>query len=505
MNNQLTGITLDLMRQGLRGNDLAKAITQATGLINIDLQPVAKLLYPVITPLRNLIPRKQGNGGTATQWRAITAINTGNIRPWVSEGNRNSDIAINAVSYIASYKGLGHENFVTFEADMAAVGFDDMKARGVESTLRALMISEERGILWGNTTKTLGTTPTPTVATSTSGGTIATGTVVSVICVALTHEGFKYNTVTGGLTASITRTNLDGSSDTFGGGVAQKSVAANVTTGAGSANSVTAIVASAANGVQGAAAYAWYWGTTGNETLGAITTINSVLITVATGTGTQLASALPSADNSTNALAFDGLIYLALGAGQQNPAVSASGALVAANATGVAGTGSPLTSDSAGGILEINADLKSFYDTSRLGPSHIFVSSQEIDNITKKVIASGAAPLFRFVLDGDDANQGMNLNAGARIRNYLNRFMGTMITIQVHPDVPPGTILYYTQTVPYPLSNITNLAQIEYRRDYYQIDWPLVRRRQEYGVYMDGVLMHFFPQAMGVRYNIANG
>ena len=71
-----------------------KAFTQGTGLVNYDLQPAALQLYPVLTPLRNRIPRVAGNGGTATNWKAITAINTGGLSLGISEGNRNATISL---------------------------------------------------------------------------------------------------------------------------------------------------------------------------------------------------------------------------------------------------------------------------------------------------------------------------------------------------------------------------------------------------------------------------
>jgi hypothetical protein len=98
----------------------------------------------------------------------------------------------------------------------------------------------------------------------------------------------------------------------FGGGAAQKSANATVTT-ANDSNTTHSIKATVA-AVKGAMGYAWFWGASGSEVLGAITTINSVLIT-ATATGTQTAASLPAADWSQNNLVFDGLIYQALKTG----------------------------------------------------------------------------------------------------------------------------------------------------------------------------------------------
>ena len=502
--------TLELLANGDLGDVIQKAITQATGLVNIDLQPIARELYPVITPLRNMLPRVAGEGGTGPNWRAITAINSAQVDPGVGEGQRNADVDPTVVSYYANYKSMGFDGTVTDEAQYASEGFDDARARSMETTLRSLMVAEEKVILGGNTDYQLGTTPTPTVTTSTTGGTIADNTVVSVICVALTHQGLMRTTVAGGLVPQVSRMNNDGTTSTFGGGIAQKSAAsAQTTAGSAATNSVSAYVVSTttAAALQGALGYAWYWGTAGNETLGAITYINSILITTAAGGG-QAASTLPSADYSTNAQVYDGLLYLCFGGGQQNPTVSASGSLVAVQATGAPGVGTPLTSDGAGGCVEINADLESFWETNNqfLSPGHIFVGSYLLKELTKIIIAGGGAPLFRFNMDAVKDLQAGTFTAGAVIGQYINPFSmdgGTLVKIHLHPYLTPGVILYYSDHVPYAFTNVGNIAQIKFRRDYTGVEWPRVTRKFQNGVYLSSVLQHYFPPSMGVRYNVA--
>ncbi len=107
-----------------------------------------------------------------------------------------------------------------------------------------------------------------------------------MIAVALALDGVINGTVAGGIQSTITRTNADGSTDVFGGGAAARSAAATVaTTGA------TGSIAASVDPVPGALGYAWFWGAAGAEVLGAITTINSVLITAAAA-GTQTAASL---------------------------------------------------------------------------------------------------------------------------------------------------------------------------------------------------------------------
>lgn len=498
MDPRVTAETLNLikMAQSSPSAELAKAWTQSgsavSGITAYDLEPVAKQLYPVITPLRNSIPRTSGKGGIQANWRGITGINTNSLSAGVGQGNRGGVIATSTQDYIAAYRSLGLEDNVTFEADLAAMGFDDVKAIAVEGLLRSMMIQEERIILGGNSSTLLGTTPTPSLTTATTGGTIANAAAYSVICVALTHEGFLNSSIAGGIPAAVARTNADGSVDNYGGGSAQKSAGATIATTGSSTSTVSATVTA----VRGAVAYAWFSGATaGSEVLNAITTINSVTL-VAAGAGTQTAASLPSSDNSRNTLIFDGLMQFAMVAGNN--------AYYFAQPTGTAGVGIPLTSDGSGGIVEIDNMLKSMWDIYRLSPSAIYLNSQELLNIGKKILAGSSNAAQRFVFD---AKQGM-IAGGTMVRSYLNKFSmngAVEIPLLLHPNMPAGTILAYTDKLPYPLSNVTNVAQIRARRDYYQIEWPLRSRKYEYGIYADEVLQHYFPPSLGLITNIGNG
>jgi hypothetical protein len=460
-----------------------------SGINFYDLEIGAKFLYPVLTPLRNMIPRVSGRGGIQANWRAVTAINTGGLRVGVSGGNRGGVQAIGTTDYTAAYKGIGIESNVDFEAQYAAENFDDVRAIAAKVGLESLMLGEEQMILGGDTSVALGTTPTPSNTTATTGGTLAALTW-SVICVALTLDGYLNGSIAGGIQASITRTNADSSSDTFGGGSAQKSTnATQVTTGA------TSTISSTVAAVKGAVGYAWFWGTAGSEVLGALTTINSVLISAA-ATGTQTAASLPSSDQSANALAFDGLLAQAWKSG--------SNAYYVAQASGTAGTGTPLTSDSAGGIVEIDAALKSLWDNYRLSPDTIWVNSQEALNISKKIVAGSSTAAQRFVFESEQSA----LGGGIMVRTYLNRFSmagAAVLDIRIHPNMPAGTVLMTTKQLPYPLSNVGNVFQVRTRQDYYQIEWPLRSRKYEYGVYADQVLQHYFPPSMATITNIGNG
>ena len=466
--------------------------TATTGLQTYSLETGAKILFPVITPLLKRIPRVGGGAGIQANWRGVTGINTSGLSGGVGQGNRGGSITTTTKEYNAVFRTLGFDDSVTYEADLAANGFEDLKALAVMNQWKALMMYEEKTILGGNGSLSLGTTPTPTVVGSATGG--ALNGTISVICVALTAEGVQFAGGFGslsGISASVTRTNADGSTDSHGGGSAQKSAAATGNCGSGSVGSFTATVTA----VNGAVGYAWYWGAAGSEVLGAVTSINSISVTAAAA-GTQTAASLPSSDNSVNSLVYDGLLTQIM--------TSGSGSYVHRMPTGTAGTGTPLTSDGAGCIVEIDAALRSTWDLYRLSPTDIYVSSQEQKNITAKILAANANSAQRFVFNSE---QGM-LGGGAMTRSYYNPYSmdgAVEIPIRLHPNLPAGTILFYCDNLPYPLSNVSNVLQIKARRDYYGIDYPIRSRKYEYGVYTDSVLQNYFPPAFGVITNIANG
>lgn len=470
------------MPEALAKSTFSQNASATSGLTFYDLEPGAKFLYPVLTPLRNSIPRVSGRGGIQANWRAVTGVNTSNMQVGVSGGNRGGVQAVSTQDYIAAYKGIGLETNVDFEAQYAAQNLIDVRAVAGRTGLEALMLQEEQLIFGGNGTLALGTPGTPVLTGSASGGTLPAATY-SVIVVALTLAAYMTATIAGGIATSITRTNADGSTDTYGGGSSQKSAAQTVVC-SGSTSSITATCAAK----RGAVAYAWFYGVAGSEVLGAITTAPKALIT-AVAAGTQNASAF-AADNSRNNLIFDGLFTQA----QQSTS----------NAYWADLGGATLTADGDAGIVEIDAALKFMWDNFRLSPEVIYCNSQQALDISRKILAGNANGAFRINVSQE---QGM-MAGGVMVSSYLNRFsMGgaTSIAIKIHPNCPPGTLLFLTRTLPYPVNNVGNVMQVLCRQDYYQIEWPLRTRRYEYGIYSDQVLQHYAPFSMATITGIGAG
>ncbi len=253
--------------------------------------------------------------------------------------------------------------------------------------------------------------------------------------------------------------------------------------------------------LQGAVAYAWYVGTaTGAETLQAITTINSASFSAPLASGQQAQSTV-SADNSANpSYAYDGLLTSAFKSG--------SNAYIAPQATGTAGTGTPLTASGRGSVVEIDNMFQTMWNHFELSPTVLYVNVQELKNITDKVLSNASAPLLRYEVAAD--GNAYDLAAAGAVSFYFNPFAlngGLRIPIRIHPRVPPGTIVGWAENLPiqYQSSEVPNVAEVKTRQDYYQIDWPVVTRQRQVGVYAEEVLAVYAPFAMGVITNIGNG
>jgi hypothetical protein len=508
MARNITDESIELARVALStpSEDIARTsgFTQPAGatqgLVAYNLEIPAKHLIPVITPLRNKIKRVVSGFGTQANWQVITGINTTNQSIGVKEAQRGGALTYATARYFASYVECGLESFVTFKADLASKNFMDLKSEATLQLLWSLMIGEELLDLGGNGVSALGVTPTPVLSDSSIGGAINQTTTVKVAAVALTPAGLaQFSGINNGTTGQVfslkplvqssVRTNVDGTSDSVNAGSAQPSAIATIVTATDAA--ATHAISASVTPVDGAVAYAWYVGDTSaaGMFLSAVTTTSVLTITSAVfATANQPFSALAATDNSADDMVYDGILT------QVNK--STSGAYVKS-------LNAKLTSDGAGGIAELNDAFREMYDKSRLGPDMIFMSSQQLIDIQALVVANGGAPLIRY--NSDALSGKIGIMAGATVGSIVNPFTQTYVQLQVHPNMPAGTMLLWSDNVPYPLNDVGSLVEKELRRDYYSMEWPLRTRKYEYGTYFDGVLKCYFPPAFAVINCIAAG
>ena len=508
--SSLTQETMELLRK-LQSSPMLEKLTDTvgiqsgSGIVNYNLEPYAKTLYPVITPIRNKIPRfTDPNGGNAVNWKIITAINSQRTFPGTTEGIRGAVIDQNEDNRMASFVRFSLENSITEEAIMQAQGFDNALAICADNLLRSMFIAEEEWMLCGNASGL--TAPSAPTGTAGTGGSMGASSSNYCRVVALTYDGYKRATVASGLTTTFTKSSPQQESMTVNGGCSKVSAASAAVTTAAS-GTITWTTAA----IPGAFAYAWFTGTSasaGGCTLCGITTIN-VFTQTAAATGTQTdngagygsgANLGTGNDYSKNASVFDGLISQAI-----NPNILGPSGNQIATGYYSSLNGATLTSDNCGNVVEIDAALQWFFDTYKVAPTKIWVSTQEARNITKKVLSGGASPLYHINIDNTGTT---NLHGGTFVPVYNNKFAPygpTALPLEVHPNLPYGKIFFECDRIPYPLANIPGCYRMHLLRDYWQRLWPQVTETRFTSVNFYGTLQVYVPFAMGVLDNIGNG
>ena len=303
---------------------------------------------------------------------------------------------------------IGEEDAATFEAISAGRQFEDVQAHMTFRLLQKMMLKEEMAILAGNASLTLGTPATPSLSASGAGATLPAATYF-VKVVALTLEGYQNSSVSGGVATAKTVTGADGKSFALSGG------SSNISAEASQAVTLGQTLFCTVSPIQGAVAYAWYVSsTTGAETLQTITTINSVAITAPLSVGNQPQTAI-SADNSANpSYAYDGLLTTAFKPG--------SNAYVNIMPTGIAGIGTPLTASGRGSVVEIDTMFQKMWDSFEVSPTVLYVNSQELKNITTKVLSNASGPLLRYDSPADGSAGEYQLTASGVVQYYYNPY-----------------------------------------------------------------------------------
>jgi hypothetical protein len=153
--------------------------------------------------------------------------------------------------------------------------------------------------------------------------------------------------------------------------------------------------------------------------------------------------------------------------------------------------------------------FQTMWNEFELSPTVLYVNSQELKNITTACLSNASGPLLRYDAPASGASDEYTITASGVVQYYFNPFAlngGVRIPIRIHPRVPPGTILGWAENLPiqYQSNEVPNVAEVKVRQDYYQIDWPIVTRQRQVGVYAEEALAIYAPFAMGVITNIGN-
>lgn len=459
--------TLEAVRNQLADSDVAKDLSLttplSTGLVAFDLEAPSKKLFPRETKLRNRIPRKKGIG-TSHRFKVISGITgsaTGvdDLYPGISDSTTTSFGSVNylrgpKISYAGYDVAVPYSQFslsdqVSWSAQFAGQGYEDIRQLSQTSVLYASMLEEEKMIIAGRGTGSgfLGALTAPsgltlTARTAAAGETALTGFTTNVY-VKVTSDAGPFGQSTLGS-------------------------AANVAVSAGQVVDVT--VGSLPAGAVGFRAYVstgasdpgdatrWYAG----RSAGAPLTIQGALPTSGKNAGGV------TVDTSAYAAGFDGILAVCLGpnSGYVN---RVNGFLNSANPG-----------------AEFFKAFDVMYQNNGADPDEILCNGSDRRQLSDLLKTSSTAN-YRIMIPNQ--NEVHDATIGALVTGMQNETTGKMVGMSINRYMPQGVMPIISWSLPLPDSNVSDVWEMRLVQDYMGIQWPVNQFAYECSSYWYGSLI----------------
>jgi len=428
--------------------DITTTSPLGTGLVPFDLEAPAKYIVPTFSPLRNRLPRQPGQGlvrrfkritgftgsgigtaGAATR-HGITEVTQTNFNLGAAQNLyliRGPKISYTVDDQTVTYKQFSWSDQVSWEAQFAGQGFQDIRQLSQYVLLTAHMIADERMILAGRTTDSGG-----------SGALAAPGTVTGTGRAPATGEGGITGSGSGGTNVYIKVT----SQAEFGESVPSSLVTVNI------ANGVTQVIdVKVGTDAQGALGYNVYanlanaggadpgdatralQGRTGWNTFtigaGGVTSLLTATAKVPTG-----------GDTSASASDCDGMMSIVSDGTRGGYNTRLNAAL---------SSGNP-------GVEFQNAFLQ-LWEKTYADPEDLWMAARDSSQLSDLIKINPSGSSYRITFPAGQTNDAM---IGAIVTGITNQSSPTrrMVDIRVHPYMPPGNAMILTWALPVPNSQI---------------------------------------------------
>ena len=465
-------VSRDLIKDITIGDGLTTGSPIGTGLVPFDLEAPAKYLAPRPTPLRNKLPREKGQG-TSRRFKRITGISgsgTGGVgvfHPGISETTQNNFApsgASNAlylnrgakISYagddkVVPYFEFGVSDSVSFAAQYAGQGFQDVRALSAQSLLYSSMLLEERMLLVGrgkNTSYFSGALSAPTITITlrapVAGETAITGASTNIYVKATSDAGdFGQSTLSA--VASVAAS---------AGTVADVKITSAVTGALGyRVYSATASAAPADSAL-------FYDGRTGSRTF----TVQGAFPSTIPASGV-------TADTSSYDNGYDGIMPIVTGAN--------SGYTNNINST--------FNAVSPGS--EFQTAFASLYDSVKADPDEILFNGTDRKNLSE-LLKNSSSNNYRLTLTQDEIG---NAVMGSVITAIQNEVTGKVVPMTVHPWMPQGNTAILSYSLPIPDSQVSNVWSVVNVQDYMGINWPVIDFQYQMSSYWQGTFVCYAP------------
>ncbi|MHB8671687.1 MAG: hypothetical protein ACYDAD_14200 [Acidimicrobiales bacterium] len=445
----------------------------ASGYVPFDLETPAKFLSPHQTPLRNMLPRADGQG-TSRRYKRITGISgsgtggVGDLLP-VLDGSASTQDAIGRIrgkdiAYAGDERSIAHREFalrtsVPWSTQFQGQGFMDARAFTQAALLYSSMLEEEKMLLGARgidaTSAFVGALAAPAGVTATARAAAATETGV-------TTAGTYWIKVT--------------ADAQFGDSVPSAVVSVALT--AGQVADIT--VGTEPNGAQGYNVYAngpgasdpgdatrAFQGRTGWKTFTLFGT---------TGALATVAPFVPTVDGTANTKAYDGILSYVLDTTQSGNVNRINAALSTANPG-----------------VEFQNVFLSLWRAVKANPDMILAEAGDSKQLSD-TLKVGTATNYRLTATQSEIG---GIVLGDAVTVILNEATRKLVNIVVHPWLKQGVMPIISTQIPIQDSQVPNPWQVVNVQDYMGVAWPVDQFKYEFSSYWLNTLISYAPAWSG--------
>jgi hypothetical protein len=441
--------------------DLTKDITLvspvSTGLVPYDLAIGARLQFPVYSPIRNKVPRTNGEG-TAKHFKKITSITNSSGAPFTSffmaelpagnfqNLNYPASMSMAGTDAVVNYAFAGLANNASLLAQIAGRGYQDIDALLNQTLLMAMMQSEEVAMLYSRTSAIASVgVVTVTPQTPSPGFTPISGMATNLYV--------KVTAVTGmGETA--------GSAAVTGAPTGAQDILVTWPDVAGASYYNVYISTGAADPGDAARFFAGSSGSNRIEIGGALPT-----------TGTTV----PTVNTTQTVNGYQGMI-----------------ADIAANG----GYSARLNANFTAGVPEVQTAFAQMYSVAKAHPEEVWMSGHDRLQASNQIVGNGSAnQAYRLTYTQEDAG---HITGGQVVNAFYNETTGDVVPITVHPWLQQGTVLILSYKLPFAYSETPNVWENVMVQDYLGLAFPQFDLARRYAIVMYGGLVDWAPIYNGV-------
>lgn len=128
-------------------------------------------------------------------------------------------------------------------------------------------------------------------------------------------------------------------------------------------------------------------------------------------------------------------------------------------------------------------------------PAEIVGDGGDIMRLSNDVISQGSATNYRLFLQQDEVS---GVRVGAAVSEFQNPITKSLLKLVVHPWYTQGTATLMTYQLPQAQSNVSTAWEMSVVQDYVSIAWPVIDATFRYSLFLYGTLVAHAPMYSGI-------